>query len=201
MNAFEKDVVKEMFLKLINNGGIYKDVDKPIHPFLQKFKKECVDISERILVLEPEFYKTAVENSKQKEWKNTLGSCVNYLLCNIENQVLTVMKESCEALGLVVGVLCFDGLMVEGKNVINSHLTRLEKDVKSKLGITITLAIKEPDEKFKILDDIKVPENFKFDLIDKILLNKYLKNEEIKEDVKGDFITVDTKQLESYEKY
>lgn len=91
----------------IMNGGKYKQGMSP--QWISEFEKEMMRIREAIVPLAPNEFKVA----KLKKPANVLGSMVNLVLCQLENKALMKLKEFMDDNGFTVGVLVFDGCMIE----------------------------------------------------------------------------------------
>lgn len=77
-----------------------------------------------------------------KKEKNTMGSFMARCLQHIENDMLMCMFEKCKELSLKIGVLCYDGMMIEKEDYFEGLLEILKKEVKEKLNYNISLVEK-----------------------------------------------------------
>ena len=157
-----REISKSIFLSILNGGTNLYNSHKDKHEFIKDFKNEI----DSLHLLFSKFYKDEYEEfieKKNKEDKkdkddnddktfNLCGKFVNALLCDTENKILL------EILNFYGNdnnaVLCFDGIMlprVEGKNY---ELKKCSSRVKKKLGINISLKIKDMDEGFEIKENI-----------------------------------------------
>ena len=84
------------------------------------------------------------------EFQNPQGTCLSYLLCDIEDRALRVMEECAGEAGASVGALCFDGMMVDRDTLPAERLPALVAEmgrrVSEHLGYTVRVAHKEMDE-------------------------------------------------------
>ena len=76
---------------------------------------------------------------------NLLGCFIATVLQDIENKILMVMIDYCKNVKVKVGVLCFDGFMVEKENYYPELLNELAKEVYLKLNYNIKLTEKSMD--------------------------------------------------------
>jgi hypothetical protein len=112
----ETDNGKAAVLAVIN-GGSGDAKDRSLHSclpdgelWLRAFAEEMRFIRERLVQCEPVYLKIAQTQSTP----NVLGSALNLLLCDLENDALSALREYIETtLRKRVGVLVFDGCMVE----------------------------------------------------------------------------------------
>ncbi len=153
-----RESAKELFIAILN-GSIGDKFELKenckVPKFLDKFKKEIKSIQKEVCEMPENFErkKQAIAKYKGKPYNNYLGSCLNRILCSIENKILMCMKDKFEFLGIKVGVLVFDGLMIEktiNKEELNNKLLEVEKDVEQRIGIKIKLSEKPMDKGLKI---------------------------------------------------
>jgi len=132
------DVAKNSILTIINGGEGLEDT----HSFIVEFKKEMKAVRDNLMNAEPDLVKY-VNDKRRKKSSNLSGTVISIKLCDIENTILMSMLDFFRSKQLIVGVLVFDGLMVEKNDIINDDLlNECCKYVNEKLGWTIKLAIK-----------------------------------------------------------
>lgn len=111
--------------------------------FLQKFQAELYTIVKEICKLETEMYEAIKKDNTKTNKKATLLCDLSHI---IENNCLMAMKDFFEKKGHTVGVLCFDGLMVEKSQKLDEEIleliTKCEKYVKKITNYSIKLAVK-----------------------------------------------------------
>lgn len=115
---------------------------------LIKFQEELRKIAKIICGIESDVY----EIIKSEETKiNKVSACLSITAQMIEDKCLGKMSEFFSSENIKVGVLCFDGLMIEKCEKINSNLEKIlkkcEKYVLEKTGYAIKLAVKPMDKK------------------------------------------------------
>ncbi len=100
-------------------------------------------IYKKLLLKLHENYVNIYKNIEEKE--NKSGSFVSLVLQDIENDILMVIYEKCKKLKMKVGVLVFDGLMIEKESYKEENLKKLEETVLKKLNNRIKLVEKKMD--------------------------------------------------------
>ena len=149
MNANDKltrGKAKQYFLELINNGDPQVEFSSM---FFQKFKKQSLKAINELCKLNPDLY----ERCKQTRPTNPIGSCVNMLYCEVENQCLSYMIEYLTRRGFVKdeGVLCFDGFMaVKNDKLDREILNQCESFILEKTGVEMPILLKPMDEEYKL---------------------------------------------------
>lgn len=88
--------------------------------------------------------KISPDDALKKTMFNINGKVMNRLLCIKENEILQEIIKESEAVGLKVGVLCFDGLMVYKNNQIDitNFCANLSKTLSDKFEMKLTLCEK-----------------------------------------------------------
>lgn len=121
---------KLYMIKLINNE---KCID-------QRFKELHNAIYIKLLPKLKEIY-----NDIPIKKVNGLGSFMATVLQDIENKILMCMYEYCNTVNVKIGVLCFDGFMVEKETYYQELLNELSEKVYLKLNYKIKLTEKSMD--------------------------------------------------------
>ena len=141
-----REQAKKLILRLTYGGG-YKlknekgeyEPDKKCD-ILLGYKEEISNISNIIKDIEVEIYNIA---EKVKYKKNKNSSTLSMVINIIENELLMLMYEWLVKEGFVIGVLCFDGLMVEKDKIMSEDvLVRCEEYIESKKGYKVKIEIK-----------------------------------------------------------
>jgi phage/plasmid-associated DNA primase len=135
----DRGKAKQIPLEIINGGGdkYLMRVNPP--DFLVNFRNEIKEIQHRIAELDPERFQKAMKKNKL----NPYGTCLNTLMCKMENIILHCMIDYCELNNIKVYVLCFDGIMSDEINIQD-----LLSHIKHHIGIDIKIVEKEMDESF-----------------------------------------------------
>ena len=124
---------KLTIIKLINSEECY-NTNKDIQLF-----HKC--IYENVFPILQKIYPKITTNKE----KNKCGSLMSYYLQEIENQILMCMFKKCIELKVIVGVLIFDGMMIEKETYSPTLLSQLEFVVKEKLNYNIKVVEKSMD--------------------------------------------------------
>ena len=147
-----RDDVKDIYLSILNGGfksGIkcYKSV------MLKMFFDETQNIHREIVNIEINRYEKAI---KKKDF-NPEGTCVNSLLCYMENKILDCWYDYCIENKIPVGGLMFDGLLCKFLRTDD-----VEKYIFDKLKIRLKIVEKPMDKgidlsKYELTDFIDIP--------------------------------------------
>jgi hypothetical protein len=184
--GIDKSVSKFQFLKILNGGNITINIDKndKLYSFLKEFEKDTVSIQNYIYKNEEKYRilgdKKAQERKKLNKYPNNLGSTMNIMLCDIENDILQSMVSYLEDNKILKTsiVLVFDGFMLYKNDIENINiddlLLKLEEHVENITNYKINLTIKEMN------DIIEVPEDYK--LIEELKQIDYKTYDEIKKE-------------------
>ena len=128
------------FIKIINNENLYNINFKEIH---DKIYKQLVP---KLIKENKPLYNRIKNECKRKEKGNINGSFFSLYLQNIENNILQCMFKKLNEKGFKVGVLCFDGLMVEKNKLVNEDLFReLEDTIFNQTGYLVKICEKSMD--------------------------------------------------------
>jgi hypothetical protein len=146
-----RDEAKGVMLALLYLGS-YKINDKTPKnkiDFLIDFKNEMVEIGKQVCDREKDLYEE-VKKDNTREYKES--STLSITCHIIENKCLMAMYDFFINNDYKVGVLCFDGLMIEKDGQLNKlHgyydklLTDCEEYVHNKIGYKISLDVKPMD--------------------------------------------------------
>lgn len=151
-----KDDAKKMLLKAVNKQHNQYQQMEGDPDWLYDFHSELRQISIEVMIKNPDL---EIESRKKRDY-NISGSTINRLLCNLENQALSLMEMAIRRIdGAEVCVLAFDGLMVYGLTdvTIELALRSCEEIIKSEMGISIQVCEKIMDEGFNVPDSELLP--------------------------------------------
>lgn len=153
LSSFSKDIVKVEMLTIINGGN-------PTlcnYEIIQDFVSEMNTLRDVIMKKNP----TLKKRAEKQNPSNISGSTTNYLLCEWENNILTVMSEYLQENNIEIGVLVFDGIMIKTGSCPDSIETlcaNLSECIKSRYNIDIVIVEKIMDEGYdNILDTFNNP--------------------------------------------
>ena len=183
--------VKMEFLKIINGGGINKDLSD--NEYITEFYDELKNVRTEIIKLNPniiEFVKKTKENKT-----NNNASAVAYLYQIIENKILMLADDYLTKLNFSVDALIFDGFLVKNTPTFNNDVLEvLNEYIYEKTKYEIEFVMKEMNEGYNITED-DLKDNIEIKEENKIISNKlkdiifYLKSqiydniEDLKKDV------------------
>jgi hypothetical protein len=142
-----------------------RDPTQRVPDYLADFYNELITTRKRIMDMNPNLVKLGKKNLKKKgrSESNLDGTVTNLLMCNMENAVLLSMCDFFKEKNFNVGVLCFDGLMIEKTDLlVDSVLRECELFVKDRTTYSVELLEKPmglgivvPTEGFVDYDTIK----------------------------------------------
>lgn len=154
----DRDCAKKLMIRLCYLGSYviedgsneYEPKDKDKIPFVIDFRRELSRIAEEICDRETETYDFV---KKDKDKQNKKSSTLSITVQILEHTCLMAMYEFFKNNYYKVGVLCFDGLMVETSEELELNIIEIlsdcEKYVKKKTGYKINLDIKPMDKELQ----------------------------------------------------
>lgn len=153
-HSISEKAAKTLVLRLCY-GGAYKlvsddgeEYDPPKRTkFLTQFQSQLKSIASSICSIERDIYEE-VKNNPDKS--NTKASVMSILAQILEHKAMMAMYDYFKNRKNNVGVLCFDGIMVEKSDSLTEEnidevLKKCEQHVYNKIGYNITLAMKPMD--------------------------------------------------------
>ena len=153
---WERDDAKKFLLAPINKEKNSIDwlawENKQLKKDLHSYMMEMNEISRRVSELNPDLYKQA---AKKKDY-NIGGSCVNRLLCDMENRMLQCLIDVVDENGGEVNALVYDGLMASGIKDMDELCMKMERRVKETMGVSVQIVEKIMDEGVE-LDSLDEP--------------------------------------------
>lgn len=194
-HGFTKDECKKELLVMLNGGK--RDVSQSLQ-WIKDYYDGMRSIHNAIMLREPHYLQLAIKSKtyQGKKGYNIEGTTTNYVMCNLENMVLMYMYDFFKLQGISVGVLVFDGLMIE-KSLVTSQrlevlLTECSEGIYKDFGIKIPILEKQMDEGYEVPADLSAyQKQIPFqdpDVLVKSLFNKaesdYVTISQIPEDVK-----------------
>jgi hypothetical protein len=140
---------KTSVLAVMNGGNVQDTFDcgsaanMASRKWQLKFKKEMIAVTDKLLAPgEPDHKYLKLT----KKVTNRKGSALNIMLCDAENNALLAMKEFLESerIGLQVGVLIFDGCLIENSTKCTIEVMEAASDyIYGKTGMRLKIAIKD----------------------------------------------------------
>lgn len=142
-----REDAKQYYLKPINtehpNQKLIDEYGVKVPDFFINYSNELTSIIiPKIQELNPELAKEAIK----KRPNNVGGSTLNRVLCTIENNILETIENVCNQHNVEVGVLCFDGLMIQKNVNMSELLDHIEEEIYNKHSIRLLMTEKEMTE-------------------------------------------------------
>lgn len=154
-----RDQAKQAVLSLLNGGAKDYNNLKTKPEWLVDFKAEVHGIQEAIKDKNPILYQACRKWNKEKPVPSTnhLGSCMNHILCDLENKVLHVCFQflTLKSIDIAGVVPTFDGFMVL-KTEKPFSCKDLGDYVKEQIGYPVTF-VEKPMNDVLDLSDFDVP--------------------------------------------
>jgi hypothetical protein len=163
-----KDDIKTGFLSILNGGkGFLGLKEKDIPEIVKKYKNDVELVQKYIFEHEEAYKESGVKNAKKKQEKNNksssneLGSTMNIMLCDIENNILQTMINFLKKKKLFKTslVMVFDGFMIYKNDLkdynIDKLLNELEEEVFNYTQFKIKLEVKPMNNLIDVPDDYK----------------------------------------------
>ena len=108
-----KDILKTCFITMLHNGSYLATTKGVRVNLLESFQAEMKTISNSFVEVYPDLAKRVMEDAEKQ---NKLGTLVSWICQMAERKIIEASKEFFEKQGKKIGVLVFDGLMVEREN-------------------------------------------------------------------------------------
>ena len=156
-SGISKDEVKKSILKVMNGGGINKNIRN------QFYNNLCNELKMIITIIanKEEYKDIKKQRHKLKKGINVEGSTINCVLCHFENICLEKLFEILEMDKVIKNKVCsleFDGLMVldndyNRKKLNDTYLNEVSEQIHRDCGFKMKIIIKPFDEALIIPDD------------------------------------------------
>jgi hypothetical protein len=159
-HEIERDEAKKLFLRFMYHGDYVLD-GKEIAPddrrtFAERYRLEMLTIGK--LLAEKAENKVLYDAilKEPKKHPHPYATVLSVILNQLEHTCMMEMKKLFERMKFVVGVLCFDGIMIRNRKPMNGiimeeyimkTLRQCEIHVKNSTGYQISLEIKPMDKK------------------------------------------------------
>ena len=155
-----KKKAKVYVLRLTNGGGITGSTNEAI---IEKLKvldwfipliTELKTIRTHVCKAYPDLYKKSIK-AKGADYYNLEGTCLSYLLTNLENQVLNIMVNACIKRNVKIGGTIYDGFQPYKENIpdLEEFMRYLESEIVTYSGYTLRISQKVMDEGFDIPEE------------------------------------------------
>jgi len=158
--GWSKDEAKTYVLRLINGGGIIGlhnemiALQLSVLDWFEPLVDELKTIREHVGRIYPHLMAKAIK-AKGKDYYNLHGTCLSYLLTNLENQVLNIMVNSCIRKKIKIAGTIYDGFQVYKEDIsdVEEFMRYLEREIVEYSGYSLQVSEKIMDEGFIIPDD------------------------------------------------
>lgn len=169
-----RETAKQKIISIINGGEAVYNSSADTE-FIKNFKNEMKAIRSNVWNKEIELRKY-VEDKRRRKGNdfNKEGALINTTMTGIENEILMCMKKFFDRKNYIVGVLVFDGLMIEKNDeykVDNAILDECCDFVKKNMDWDIKLTTKPMDEGF----DMSIFDKEDYYSIKKVVEKQYSK--------------------------
>jgi len=136
------------------------------YKFLGRYANEIQEIANEICKEEKEIYALALKNKKTKDVEkgyptDPRASVMSTIIFDIENQCLLSMVDYFKSKKIIVGSLCFDGLMIEKTpKIIDSEetLNKIIKECETYVLENIGYEIRLKNKPIEVTTDYELPE-------------------------------------------
>jgi len=162
--GWTKEETKTYILRLLNGGGVQglpnQDIMHQLEclDWFEPLIRELESMRENVAIRYPDLLKKAVK-AKGKEYYNLHGTCLSYLLTNLENQVLNVMVNACIKRNVKISGLIYDGFQAYKDSVpdTDEFMRYLESEIFENTGYTMKVSQKQMTEGIIVPDDYLDP--------------------------------------------
>ena len=146
----EWKATKEEFLSMINYKNEPRNkMLKVVHESIYGTNKIC----KKLIKDNKQFFENVKKIAKNDF--NYEGAFMAHYLQNVENDILVIISDYFNNHGFKVGVLMFDGLMVEKNENIENEFPKIEEEVFQKTGFKVKLSCKSMDTDWApIVDEV-----------------------------------------------
>lgn len=142
----DRDRAKKAIISIINGGD--HTIDNSLD-FIKDFKDEMTAVRQNVWNAEPDIVKFVEEKRERKN--NKEGAVISHTMSKIENEILLKMKEFFDENEFTVGVLVFDGFMIEkDERLDQAMLDKCCEEVSRELGWDIKLLFKPMDQVYDL---------------------------------------------------
>ena len=199
VSGLPRDEIKNDLLAIIN-GRVKTDKKVKGYPlWFITYYNNIQGIQEKVAELNPEFRKVAVKSKVNKAVRdgkskdklyNVDGTCISYLMQNLENIALMAMYDVCKSRKIRVGSLNYDGMMIYKESILEEELPGLFKEMQDKVfktlpGCKVKIVRKEMNEGYDLSKEMD-----EYTPVDLSPLEKFPNTEPLFKITPSDYITV-----------
>jgi hypothetical protein len=158
--SIAKDMVLcVMYLGLLSDFCMTNNIMKPTPKWIDEFAVECKQIADFIKGKNEYIFKK-ISASRNKDWKkNKVSSTMSFVMQIIEDDLIMHAKHKLGECGYIVESLCFDGLLIQKKELSEDVLGNLSAYCEEKTGYNVIFEVKPMTLGIELVD---VQTNFDF---------------------------------------
>jgi hypothetical protein len=151
--GIDRVAAKQMMVSVLYGGN--KNLGGPLPAWWKPFVSEMQAIHNAVAVKNPDAL-TKAKEKKGKDAHNFLGSTMSYVMSDLEDRCLQALLEFMTLhKGMTVGVLIFDGLMVDkNEGLTKQCLEEAGEYISSTTGYKLQVLKKPMDEGFQLPPDL-----------------------------------------------
>lgn len=165
--TYNRGMIKAMILAMINNGHYDYDTLPNKPKWLINLFNELQYINIQLTTIYKNNYNNAIVNTLNNKKPNPKGTFISTLLSEYEARCLMLAVKFLQTKGYTVGVLMFDGFMVEKHDAITPELlNELSVYIYNTINMNIKFTIKEMTEGFVLPENYNETTRTVFDIED-----------------------------------
>lgn len=131
-----------MYLGLLNDFCMANNIMNSTPKWIDDFAKECKQIADFIKGKNEGIYKK-ISASRNKDWKkNKVSSTMSFVMQIIEDDLIMHARHKLSECGYIVESLCFDGLLIQKKELNEDVLGNLSAYCEEKTGYNVDFEVK-----------------------------------------------------------
>ena len=185
-----KDIIKTLFIIILYNGSINNYLTKNNieikqntneYIYLLNFQDDIKKIGALIYENNKNKINEIKNYQKHKKYENDTGLILSIYMQDRERQLLEILYNYCVNNNYIINndcVLCFDGIMLNSKNIINKNelIINLENEIIKYTKMNIKLKIKDMNEYINIGDVVYTSQENKINIKKEKKINEKEKN-------------------------
>jgi hypothetical protein len=167
-----RKIAKDLFITMLYGGNINNycldygfDVTKNFPDWVNELNTELIKITDIVCSINPDIFE-GVKKLRKKNYVNKKASCLSYVLQIIEDKIVTNVCVKLKQLNLPVDTLCFDGVLVNSKNITNDILEELQSYCFETTGYKVSWSIKPMENHYQIIEKQYDFSNYDFKCLD-----------------------------------
>jgi len=154
-----RKVAKNLFITMLYGGDINNycleygfDITKKFPDWVDELQEELIKITGLVCSINTDIFE-GVKKLRKKDYVNKKASCLSYVLQIIEDKIVTNACVKLKQLKLPVDTLCFDGVLVNSKNINNDVLEELQSYCFETTGYKVAWSIKPMEKHYDIVEE------------------------------------------------